>query len=94
MPPNSCSGPPPEPSSSSLPTVPAPALPLTVPALPAPLAAQSLVHALAFLGINDSLGGLFTHAVLATTLAIIVVVILGRAAAHVGAEAKISREVD
>jgi hypothetical protein len=46
------------------------------------------------LGSNDSLAGLFAYAVLATMLAIIVVVLLGRAAARLGGEAKISREVD
>lgn len=45
-------------------------------------------------GEDDSLVGLYTYAILATILAIIVVVSLGRAAARVGGEAAISREAE
>jgi hypothetical protein len=45
-------------------------------------------------GADDSLVGLYTYAVLATILAIVVVVALGRAAAQVGGEAAISREAE
>ncbi len=46
------------------------------------------------LGEDDSLVGLFTYAILATLVAIVVLLILGRAAARVGGEAVISREAE
>jgi hypothetical protein len=46
------------------------------------------------LGKSDSLPGLFIYAVIATTLAVTVVSLLGRAAAKVGGEAAIKREAD
>ena len=46
------------------------------------------------LGEGDSLVGLFTYAVLATLVAIVVLLILGRAAARVGGEAAIDREAE
>lgn len=45
-------------------------------------------------GESESVAGLFTYAVLATLLAIVVVALLGRAAARVGGEAVITREAD
>jgi len=45
-------------------------------------------------GPDDSLVGLYTYAILATVIAIAVVVTLGRAAARVGGEAAISREAE
>ena len=45
-------------------------------------------------GEDDSLVGLFTYAILATVIAIGVVVALGRAAARVGGDAAISREAE
>lgn len=45
-------------------------------------------------GTDDSLAGLYTYAILATVLAIVVLSLLGRAAARIGGEALISREVD
>ena len=46
------------------------------------------------LGEDDSLAGLFTYAILATLVAVVVLLILGRAAARVGGEAAISREAE
>jgi hypothetical protein len=46
------------------------------------------------LGEDDSLVGLFTYAILATLVAVVVLLILGRAAARVGGDAAISREAE
>ena len=46
------------------------------------------------LGEGDSLAGLFTYAILATLIAVVVLLILGRAAARVGGDAVISREAE
>ena len=46
------------------------------------------------LGPSDSLAGLFVYAVLATLVAVIVLLALGRAAARVGGDAAITREAD
>ena len=55
-------------------------------------AIKAAIHAV--LGNSESVAGLFTYAVLATILAIVVVALLGRAAARVGGEAAITREAD
>ncbi len=46
------------------------------------------------LGREDDLTGLFIYAIVATITAIIVLLILGRAAAKIGGEAAITREAD
>ena len=46
------------------------------------------------LGEDDSLTGLFIYAILATLIAVVVLLILGRAAARVGGDAAISREAE
>ena len=46
------------------------------------------------LGEDDSLVGLFTYAILATLIAVVVLLVLGRAAARVGGDAAISREAE
>ncbi|MBS1806909.1 MAG: hypothetical protein JST84_01810 [Acidobacteria bacterium] len=43
---------------------------------------------------DDSLAGLYTYAILATLVAVIVVLVLSRVAARVGGEAAISREAE
>jgi uncharacterized membrane protein YidH (DUF202 family) len=48
----------------------------------------------AVLGEDDSLAGLFLYAVLATVVAIVVLLLLARASAKVGGEASISREAE
>ncbi len=45
-------------------------------------------------GTGDTLAGLYTYAILATALAVIVLVLLGKAAARIGGEAIITREAD
>jgi hypothetical protein len=46
------------------------------------------------LGASDDLAGLYTYAVLATVLAVVVVMLLARAAARVGGDAIITREAE
>ena len=46
------------------------------------------------LGEGDSLVGLFTYAILATLIAVVVLLLLGRAASRVGGEAAINREAE
>ncbi len=46
------------------------------------------------LGEDDSLAGLFIYAILATAIAVVVLLILGSAAAKVGGDAAISREAE
>ena len=48
----------------------------------------------AVLGRDDSLVGLYTYAILATVIAVVVVLLLARVAARVGGAAAIAREVD
>ncbi|HEX8283061.1 MAG TPA: DUF5654 family protein [Pyrinomonadaceae bacterium] len=45
-------------------------------------------------GEDDSLTGLFIYALIATVVAVVVLLILGRAAARVGGEAAINREAE
>lgn len=46
------------------------------------------------LGDDDSLGGLFIYAALATLVAVIVLIVLGKMAGKIGGEAAISREAE
>lgn len=46
------------------------------------------------LGEDDSLAGLFTYAIMATVIAIVVLIILARTAAKIGGEAAITREAE
>ncbi len=46
------------------------------------------------LGEDDSLAGLFTYAVLATLLAVFVLIALAKAAARIGGEAAVTREAE
>ena len=46
------------------------------------------------LGEDDSLAGMYTYAILATIIAIIVLLVLARTAARIGGEAAISREAE
>ncbi len=47
-----------------------------------------------FLGRSDDLAGLWIYAILATIIAVVVVIVLGVAAARVGGTALISREAE
>lgn len=46
------------------------------------------------LGEDDSIPGLFTYAVLATIVAVVVLLLLARTAARIGGEAAVSREAE
>jgi hypothetical protein len=46
------------------------------------------------LGEDDSLAGLFIYAIIATAIAVVVLLILARAAARVGGDAAINREAE
>ena len=46
------------------------------------------------LGEDDSLAGLYTYAILATILAVVVLLVLARTSARVGGEATVSREAE
>ncbi len=45
-------------------------------------------------GTSESLAGLYTYAVLATAIALVVLSLLARAAARIGGDARITREAD
>jgi hypothetical protein len=55
---------------------------------------EAIKATLAQLGLSDDLAGLYAYAVLATLLAILVLVWLGKLAARVGGEAAITREAE
>jgi hypothetical protein len=55
---------------------------------------EAIKATLAMLGLGDSLAGLYTYAVLATILAITVLIWLGKLAARVGGEAAFVREAE
>ena len=55
---------------------------------------EAIKATLAYLNLGDSLTGLYTYAVLATILAIVVLVWLGKLAARVGGEAAFEREAE
>lgn len=55
---------------------------------------EAIKATLARLGLGEDLIGLYTYAILATLLAILVLVWLGRLAARVGGEAVITREAE
>jgi len=55
---------------------------------------EAIKATLAMLGLGESLAGLYTYAILATVLAIIVLVWLGKLAARVGGEAAFTREAE
>jgi hypothetical protein len=55
---------------------------------------EAIEATLAYLNLGDSLAGLYTYAVIATVLAIVVLVWLGKLAARVGGEAAFEREAE
>jgi hypothetical protein len=55
---------------------------------------EAIKGLLAKLNLGDSLTGLFTYAILATIIAIVVLVWLGKLAARVGGEAAFEREAE
>lgn len=55
---------------------------------------EAIKATLALLGLGDDLVGLYTYAILATALAVIVLIWLGKLAARVGGDAAITREAE
>ncbi len=55
---------------------------------------EAIKATLALLGLGDDLVGLYTYAILATVLAIAVLVWLGKLAARIGGDAAINREAE
>ena len=55
---------------------------------------EAIKATLAMLGLGDDLAGLYAYAILATVLAIVVLVWLGKLAARVGGDAAINREAE
>jgi Family of unknown function (DUF5654) len=55
---------------------------------------EAIKALLAQLHLGDSLGGLFTYAIVATALAVVVLIWLGRIASRVGGEAAFEREAE
>lgn len=55
---------------------------------------EAIKATLAMLGLGDSLAGLYAYAILATALAVIVLVWLGKLASKVGGDAAINREAE
>jgi Family of unknown function (DUF5654) len=55
---------------------------------------EAIKAALAQLGLGDDLAGLFTYAILATVIAVVVLSLLGKAAAKLGGEATFQREAE
>jgi len=55
---------------------------------------EAIKALLAELNLGDSLGGLFLYAVIATVIAVVVLIILGKAAARLGGNAAFEREAE
>jgi hypothetical protein len=55
---------------------------------------EAIKATLTALGLGDSLAGLYAYAIVATLIAVIVLVALGKAAARVGGDAVITREAE
>ena len=55
---------------------------------------EAIKATLVLAGLGDSLAGLYTYAILATVLAVIVLALLGRAAARIGGDAAFQREAE
>ncbi|MFM6933738.1 MAG: DUF5654 family protein [Novosphingobium sp.] len=55
---------------------------------------EAIKATLAKLGLGDDLTGLYTYAILATVIAIVVLALLGRMASRVGGQAAFEREAE
>jgi hypothetical protein len=55
---------------------------------------EAIKATLAMLGLGDNLAGLYAYAIVATVIAVLVLVWLGRLAARVGGDAVIQREAE
>ncbi|MEO0062065.1 MAG: hypothetical protein RLZZ08_625 [Pseudomonadota bacterium] len=55
---------------------------------------EAIKATLALLGMGDSLAGLYSYAIVATVLAIVVLTLLGRFASRIGGQAAFEREAE
>ena len=55
---------------------------------------EAIKATLAILGLGESLAGLYTYAILATVLAVVVLIWLGKLASKVGGDAAFEREAE
>lgn len=55
---------------------------------------EAIKALLAKMDLSDSLAGLFTYAIIATVIAVVVLAILGKIAARLGGEAAFQREAE
>ncbi len=55
---------------------------------------EAIKATLAKLGLSDDLAGLYTYAIIATAIAVIVLSLLGRAASRMGGQAAFEREAE
>jgi len=55
---------------------------------------EAIKATLALLGLGDDLAGLYSYAILATVIAVVVLALLGRAAARIGGDAAFEREAE
>ena len=55
---------------------------------------EAIKATLVLLGLGDSLAGLYTYAIIATLLAVVVLVWLGKLAARIGGDAAFTREAE
>ena len=55
---------------------------------------EAIKGTLAMLGLGESLAGLYTYALLATAIAVIVLIWLGKLASRIGGEAAFEREAE
>jgi len=55
---------------------------------------EAIKATLVLLGLGDSLAGLYTYAIIATVLAVVVLVWLGKIAARIGGDAAFTREAE
>ena len=55
---------------------------------------EAIKATLARLGLGDDLAGLYSYAILATIIAVVVLIMLGRVAAKIGGDAAFEREAE
>jgi hypothetical protein len=55
---------------------------------------EAIKATLELVGLGDSLAGLYTYAILATVLAIVILIWLGKLASRIGGDAHITREAE
>jgi Family of unknown function (DUF5654) len=55
---------------------------------------EAIKATLALMGLGDSLAGLYTYAILATLIAVLVLIYLGKLASKIGGDAAFEREAE